>query len=430
MYAVLAVIVCAVIFWVFNLLPGSITALLVMGSFLALGMRPELVFNGFTNPSFWLLVSVLFYGHVVEKTGLGRRICFFLLARFGTSYPGILFAFFLTGALLSLGIPSMTVRTAIMVPIAWTLVKELQLEERSPESAAILFGAVLMAVVPGLSFLTGSLWGPFFVGLFPPAEQQAVSWGNWLKVFGLPAALLSFCVIPLIQLCLRPRALTLRNVGSVARLAGPLSREEKIAAAIITLAVFGWTTQSWHGVSGTITGMVCLALFFAAGLLRESEIGAAVSWHLVLYAGGLMGLAKIIEEYGFHKLLAVQFLKWFAPDSGGVFYLTACLFILTLFLKFFDPMGFLTLAILFLITKEAAVSSGIQPLVLGAVIIFPAHVFWFSYQSLPVLVGEGITGGRAWSSRQRYVVATFFTLVTMAVVLLSIFFWRVTGAIA
>jgi anion transporter len=429
MYAILAVIVCAVIFWVFNLLPGSITALLVMGSFLALGMRPELVFNGFTNPSFWLLVSVLFYGHVVEKTGLGRRICFFLLARFGTSYPGILFAFFLTGALLSLGIPSMTVRTAIMVPIAWTLVRELQLEERSPESAAILFGAVLMAVVPGLSFLTGSLWGPFFVGLFPPAGQQAVSWWNWLKVFSLPAALLSFCVIPLIQLCLRPRALTLRNVGSVARLAGPLSREEKIAVAIIALAVLGWTTQSWHGISGTITGMVCLALFFAAGLIRENEIGTAVSWHLVLYAGGLMGLTKIIEEYGFHRLIAVHFLKWFAPDGGGIFYLTGCLFILTLFLKFFDPMGFLTLAILFLITKEAAVSSGIQPLVLGALIIFPAHVFWFSYQSLPVLVGEGITGGRAWSSRQRYVVATFFTLVTMAVVLLSIFYWRATGSI-
>lgn len=427
---ILAVILCAVIFWVFNLLPGSVTALLMMSSFLALGVRPELVFNGFTNPSFWLLVSVLFYGYVVEKTGLGRRICFFLIGKFGTSYPGILFAFLVTGALLSLGIPSMTVRTAIMAPIAWTLVKELELEERSPETATILFGSVLMSVVPGISFLTGALWGPFFLGLFPPAEQGTITWWNWLKVFSLPAFLWSLSVIPIILLALRPRALTLRNVHSVSRIDSPFSREEIIAMAIISLAVIAWMTQSWHGINGTITGIVCLALFFAAGLIRQNEISPAISWHLVLYIGGLMGLTKIIGEYGFQRIITDQFLKWFALDNGNIFYFAGSLFILTVLLKFFDPMGFLTLTILFLITKDLAVSSGIQPLVLGAMIMLPAHVFWFSYQNLSILVGEGITNNRAWSNHQRYLVATLFSLVTLFIVLLSTFYWRIIGAIA
>ena len=73
----------------------------------------------------------------------------------------MLSAFFLIGLILSPLIPSMTVRTAIMAPIAWSLVQTLGLKARSRGSALIMITVIEMAVVPGLAFKLGSLNGPW-----------------------------------------------------------------------------------------------------------------------------------------------------------------------------------------------------------------------------------------------------------------------------
>ena len=54
-------------------------------------------------------------------------LSYYVLSLFPGTYPGILSAFFVIGLVLAFGIPSMTVRTAIMVPIAWALVKSLEI---------------------------------------------------------------------------------------------------------------------------------------------------------------------------------------------------------------------------------------------------------------------------------------------------------------
>ena len=79
----------------------------------------------------------------------------------------------LIGFVLALGIPSMTVRTAIMVPIAFALVQAVKLPLPGRGSALIVIGAFQMAVLPGCAVLTGGLWGPFIAGLFANAEASA-----------------------------------------------------------------------------------------------------------------------------------------------------------------------------------------------------------------------------------------------------------------
>src|SRR5207247_557811 len=130
-------------------------------------------------------VSVLFYGCAMKSTGLAQRISFYILSLFPSTYTGILSAFFLVGLILALGIPSMTVRTAIMVPIAWAVVQSLGIKPGSKGSALIILTTVEMAVVPGVGLLYGSLNGPVIQNVFTQ-KNIPLSFFSYAAVMGPP----------------------------------------------------------------------------------------------------------------------------------------------------------------------------------------------------------------------------------------------------
>ena len=86
----------------------------------------------------------------MDKTGLARRIAYRILLVFPPTYAGILWRSCCIGFVLTLGIPSMTVRTAILMPIAWALVQALGLPLPGRGSALIILSTFEMAVLPGL----------------------------------------------------------------------------------------------------------------------------------------------------------------------------------------------------------------------------------------------------------------------------------------
>src|SRR5580765_3748813 len=144
-----------VVLWVFHVINPGFVSILMMALMLLAGVKPLSVFSGFSSGGFWVLVCVLFYGFAMQQTGLAQRMSYYVLALFPGTFTGVTSAFLVIGAVLALGIPSMTVRTAIMVPIAWALVKSLDLKPRSQGSALIMLTTVEMAVVPGVGLLYG-----------------------------------------------------------------------------------------------------------------------------------------------------------------------------------------------------------------------------------------------------------------------------------
>ena len=168
---VLAITVFTAILWAFQVMNNGVASVLMMGLLIVAGVRPPLALSGFGLPPFWVLVTVLFYGFAMKKTGLAERLSYYILSLFPGTYSGILSAFFVIGFVLALGIPSMTVRTAIMVPIAWALVQSLGLANRSRGAALI--------VLPGNEriFLPASSMVPAFLLRTPPPGRH----GEYIK---------------------------------------------------------------------------------------------------------------------------------------------------------------------------------------------------------------------------------------------------------
>src|SRR5580692_9677906 len=154
---VLAITAGTVVLWATEVMNNGVASVLMMALMIAVKVPPPRALSGFADPAFWTLLAVLYYGFAMRKTGLAERLSYYILTLFPGSYAGILSAFFAIGFVLALGIPSMTVRTAIMAPIAWAMVQSLGLAPRSKGSALIMLTVVEMAVVPGLAFELGSL---------------------------------------------------------------------------------------------------------------------------------------------------------------------------------------------------------------------------------------------------------------------------------
>src|SRR5689334_24631490 len=191
---VLAIIAFTAVLWVGQPVSNAIASILMMALLIIAKVSPALVFSGFSGGPFWVLLTVLFYGFAMKKTGLAERVAYYILSLFPGTYGGILTAFFVIGFVLALGIPSMTVRTAIMTPVAWALVQSLGLPNRSRGSALIILTTVEMAVVPGIAFLYGSLTGPVVVAAFE-AKHLPISWLGYAQVLTFPTLLLCALIL-------------------------------------------------------------------------------------------------------------------------------------------------------------------------------------------------------------------------------------------
>ncbi|MGQ0732776.1 MAG: SLC13 family permease [Acidobacteriota bacterium] len=428
-HAVVAIMAFTVMAWLLAVMNNGVTSVLMMALLIVSGVKAQTALSGFSSPQFWILLSVLYYGFAMQSTGLAPRIAFYILNLFPATYAGILWAFFAIGLLLALGIPSMTVRTAVMVPIAWALVNALGLAARSRGSALIMLSVVEMAVIPGAAFLYGSLWGPLVEGLFQ-SKAFPLSWLAYAQVMTLPTLVLCALLLVANRRVLQPEAaLDVTSTFAEDRLGelGPMSRAEMVTAAVVLFSIAYWATDRLHHLPGFAVGMLALPIFALTDIVKDRDVATGVPWTLLLFVGGIFSLTNVIQEQGVTDWLAALIVPvsrhlTFSPLA---FCLAAALMMLVV--KLVDPTGFIALTVLFLPLSTLLEEAAVPPLVLTAALLFGGTPFWMSYQSVWVAMCEGITANQAFTGSQRVRLATTYAMVTLATLSLAVGFWKVVG---
>jgi len=430
-HLVLAITAFSVVLWAFQVMNNGVASVLMMGLLIVAGIRPPLVLSGFGQPPYWILVTVLFYGFAMKKTGLAERLSYYILSLFPATYWGILTSFFIIGFLLALGIPSMTVRTAIMTPIAWALVQSLGLPNRSRGAALIVLTTVEMAVVPGIAFLFGSLTGPIVAASFQ-VKQIPLTWLGYAQVITLPTLLLCALILVGNQIVLRPEA-PLNTSSSFAkerlRALGSFKRPEAITAVVVAVSIVFWATDRIHHLPAFVIGTVGMAVFALTGIVRDEDIGTGVSWSLLLYLGGIFGLANVMQDYK----VADWFAGLFVPVARQMVSSTVVVMIVMALamyvLRFIDPSSFIAVSVLFLSVVDMTTAAGLPPLVLMAPIIMASVPFWVSYQNFWVAMGEGITANQAFGAGQRIRLANAYAVITVICLVIAVAYWHLIGVL-
>lgn len=433
---VLAILAFTVVMWAAEVINNGVASVLMMALMIASGVRPLGVangtvtgaFSGYADPAFWILLAVLYYGFAMKKTGLAERIAYYILSLFPGSYGGILSAFFVIGLLLAMGIPSMTVRTAIMAPIAWALVQSLGLAPRSRGTALIMITVVEMAVCPGLAFELGSLNGPVVIKMFGAAHVP-LSQGSYAAVMTVPTLILCGLILILNQLVLKPEEpLNASREFARTRLAalGSFKRLEVITALVVGVSIVLWVTTK---LPSFMVGMFGMAVFALAGILRDSDIATGISWTLMLFLGGIFSLQNVIPEYRITNWMAGLMVPHVQSLVATPIVLLIVLSLVMLALRFLDPTAFVALPLVFLPLVQPLSKAGIPPMILTAPLLLCSAPFWLPYTNFWIAMTEGITLRQGFSRGELFRLATVYAFAAIVAGVVGYFYWKIFGLV-
>ncbi|MBV8844499.1 MAG: anion permease [Bryobacterales bacterium] len=436
---VLAIIAGTVVLWAAEVMNNGIASLLMMALLMTVGVRPLLTvpdsgdisgaLSGFSDGAWWTLLVVVYYGFAMKKTGLAERIAYYILSLFPGTYAGILSAFFLIGLLLSLGIPSMTVRTAIMAPIAWSLVQTLGLPPRSRGSALIMITVIEMAVVPGLAWELGSLNGPVVVSMFA-AKKIPLTWLGYAQFMTVPTLILCGLILVANLALFKPEAPVRADrkfaLGKLHAL-GSFKRAEAITGLVVLISIGFWITASVHHLPTFVVGMFGLAILTLAGIFQDQDIGTGISWTLMLFLGGIFSLTHIIPQYKITNWIAGIMVPRVAPLIGSPVALLSVVGVMMLAMRFIDPTAFIAMPLIWTPLVDAVSGGGIPPLALAAAVLLTSAPFWLLYMNFWMAMGDGMTGKQGYTKGQLAYLGTIYAIASLIALAVAVFYWRVLG---
>jgi len=189
------VAVLMAIWWMTEVIPLAVTALLPVALFPLLGiMKGKAVAATYFNHLIFLFIGGFLIALAMEKWHLHRRIALRLLLWIGLSPARILLGFMITSAFLSMWI-SNTATTMMMVPILLSIVAKM--EEVNPSESTrkmekgLLLGIAYAASIGGIATLIGTPPNLSFVRIFKIYFPEApdISFAQWM-VFALPLSML------------------------------------------------------------------------------------------------------------------------------------------------------------------------------------------------------------------------------------------------
>jgi len=432
----LAAVLLALGFWIFKPygMPFSVGCALIIGGGLIFGLKTPQVTGGFSGNPVWVLIPALYFGFILQKTGLGKRVAYMVLKSFTPSWATMALSWFIIGVALSALTPSITVRIAIVMPIAISVVEACKQDFRSKGSAFITIIAWAMCLLPGTGWLTGALTGPIMLGFMPPELQSLVTFDTWLRILILPWMLITIIFIVLVYLVMKPKeaiGITKDNFKQQYAALGPITRDEIVAVIILVGALIMFSTEKIHGIPSPATALIAFALLIMARLITVPEISSGINWDVVLFFGVAVSLQGIFAISGvaawITPLISTPILA-LAASSTLLLLLAATFGFIAI--RFIDvPWGYASVAATIMVLVPLFNQFGIHPLVASMPYLIGINFFLLSYQQPFITIGEGLTQGRGWAPSHVTQAGVIYIIACVLAILISMPYWSSIGVI-
>jgi len=432
---ILATVAVAVGMWVFRPggLPFTAGCSILLAGGLIFGLGFNVVASGFVSSAVWILVPALYFGFVLQKTGLGKRIAYLVLKSFEPSWLSMVVSWFIIGVVLSALTPAIAVRIAIVMPIAISVVEACKLEYRSKGCALITLTAWAMALIPGNGWFTGSLWGPLMLGFLPAELKPLATFDAWFQIMFLPWFIITVIFAIVIYILLKPKeaiGITRDTFKEQYAALGRITREEIIAAVVLLGSLVIFTTERIHHIPTAATGLIALSVLIMFKIITGPDISSGISWDLFMFLGSTVSLSAIF--------VTAKISSWIGPmlqppllslAANPLIFLLIFTFILFL-IRFIDvPWGFSTIALTSTLLVPVFNQFGIHPLVSAMAYLVAGNCFFLGYQQPFLLLAEGIVQGKAWAPNHVSQAGFLFAIVAIITLLVSIPYWRMLGVI-
>jgi di/tricarboxylate transporter len=379
-----AVLGAMVVLWVFSLVDEFIPPLFATVAILFVGLAPpSIALAGFASSSLLTLVGVFALSAVINATGLGQRLMFWLLLRLPDRPFWHQTVLLVGGCLMSPIMPSGNSRLAIMLPMFRNMADGCRL---APGGRAI---TGLMAA----SFAGSMLFSPMMstskssniaaIALLPQQVQTEFLGIFWLVAAGVAALGLTVLHIVALRLVFgngRQDPLPRQDLEEQLARRGPMGPDEWVAAACFAFFLVGATTVSWHHVQPAwLAGFVVVGLL-VTGVLGKPGFRGQIDWPMIFFLLGLDSVTRVMKHVGLDAEMARSMgdLYGFIDGRFPMFILASLL--TTLVIRSVLPLtaGMIVSTIVLL---PVAAAEGIHPWLCVFLTALFSDIWFFRYQS-------------------------------------------------
>ncbi|MDU4960377.1 MAG: anion permease [Sporomusaceae bacterium] len=364
--------------------------------------------SGYSNSTIWLVVAAILFARGFINSGLGTRIAYTLVKRIGGSSIKLGYAMLLSDLIIAPATPSNTARAGgILFPIVRSLASAFG-SEANPETRKKL-GAYLTqtlyqsVVVTSMMFITAIASNSLVVTFAKQVTGIEISWFTWAVAASVPGVICLAC-IPLIMHRLYPPEIQETSdakrfaAGELAKM-GPMAGKEKIVLFIFIAALILWATSSITQLNATVVAILAVVVMIWLGAMSYKEAAnESMAWDNLLWMGTLIGLASLLEKFGFIKWLATLV----AGSIAGVSWTTALSVLALIYIAthYFFAATSSHVTAMYAAFLTVAISAGAPPyyaaLFLGFASVLCASLTHYAMGPSPVLFAPGYVTQTEW----------------------------------
>jgi len=324
---VLAVAAWMLVWWILEVFPIFITALLPMVFFPALGiLSVSETFMPYASPIIFLFLGGFIIALAMEERRLHERISYGLIKLTGTKPQQIVLGFMVATALVAMWI-SNTATAVMLLPIALSVSR--LMEEQSSDKAllsrfrlVLMLGIAYAANIGGTMTLIGTPPNLVFAGYYFETFGVDFPFSRWF-IFGVPTgATLLFITYHLLTKVIYP--IKGQEVEGVKELIqekwtalGKMTRPEIAVLAVFTLTVSLWIfaqplnsligqrvfNNTNIAMFGGILMFVTPVNFKKSEFILEWKSTVKLPWGILLLFGGGLALAKGLDTAGIIQII-------------------------------------------------------------------------------------------------------------------------------
>jgi sodium-dependent dicarboxylate transporter 2/3/5 len=329
--AVLSSTLWIAVWWIMEVIPIAVTALLPIILFPLTGaLDLASTTASFGHRYVFLYVGGFVLAIAIERWNLHRRIALTIISLIGTNIRSIILGFMLATAFLSMWI-SNTATSVMMLPIGMAIISQLKDNPNTVENENRLFGKALMlaiaysASIGGIATLIGTPPNLVLAGIIEELYDIEITFAQWASI-GLPVSII---LLAASWWYLTHRAFHFQQkafpggraeIQRQLKVLGKISYEERTVLIVFVVTAAAWISRSYvlnqfiPELDDTIIAIIAAVVLFllpagkahgGRAIIQWKE-AVKLPWGILLLFGGGLALAEGFKSSGLAEWIGGQ----------------------------------------------------------------------------------------------------------------------------
>lgn len=433
---VLGVFVWAVVCWITSALPMFFTSLIILVLFVATGAASfESSFSGYINTTWWFMFGAMGLAAALSKSGLMKRFAYGIMKLFPPTFSGQATALQVAGLVITPIVPSVTAKTAMIMPMAKGIADTMGYEPKSKGMHGLWLAAFSGITLFSYAFVNSNFFCYYALGLLPAETQASMGWGNWLWAAAPWMIIVFVAMWFLIGRIYSPKdqksvKMDKAYIAGQLKELGPMSSTEKKCLVILVVAVVLWVTESYHGISGAIVSIGAVAALLLSGAMTTKDLTGGIVWDMLLMIGALMGLGTVFAEVGINTFIANHVTGIVSSISGNPYILVIFISVLMYVLRYVYTSQMAILPVFMPILTPICLAANISPWVPAFTILAASATWNVLYQNTFAMQGfAAFDGDHNVEFSKLSQMSYIYMLINLVALLISVPFWQLIGLI-